>query len=466
MPKSKIANTALVLGLLTLSSCGPNETTTSVTQSEISGSTDLVPASLGKGFDSLTQTIKGKCVTGTPVWAGAPEADVAYLHDLDFDTLLVNFNGGINVGAKIALFEIKGAGEYASKNAADEFSSTVSLVNNITIKKKVLDELRLDEAMRPYIVSGGKVSPDVRTLCGDEFVSTAVYGASLIVNAKFSFKSREDKKEFNASAGLSLAQLSDLGELGGKIGRLNSRLKTSSQVTISARQVGGDPEKLASILASEVVSCNLAAFEEKCLPMLTRLIEYARDTENGFRSGLGASPEPDAKETAKGWAQLRFITTPFEDEPIEGKFLVTKTGTPALSDEIRDARDEVYSLNRISVQDLERAAILIKNYNLSDEQLKSLQDLQSAISRNKIDLAALTKLCIKKPDQCVKELERYKTRAFTYDPALLEMKPPVAEIPVEEPVQKSAWTKFWERFAYLKSCYTTFDFAPADQCQY
>lgn len=433
-------------------------------QSEISGSTDLVPSSLGKGFDSLTQTLKGKCVSGTPVWAGAPESEISYVHDLDFDTLLVNFNGGINVEAKISLFDIKGAGEFASKNAADDFSSTFSLINNINLKKKVLDETRIDESMRASIFKNGTLNPDVRMLCGDEYVSTIAYGANLIVNAKFTFQSREDKKDFNTSVSFGLF---DLGSLGGKLGKLDSRLKNNSRVTISARQVGGDPEKLAGILASEIISCNLASFEEKCLPMLTRLIEYAKDPENGFRSGLASSPEADAKETPKGWAQLRYITTAFADEPLEGQFLISPNASTVIPEEIRDARDEVYNLNRDSLRDYERASLLIKGYTLTEAQHAELEALQAAVSSNKIDLASLTKTCLKKPDQCLSELSRYKTRAAKYDSAILLIKPLPLPAPVVKEEKPERDGLFWKWFgggsssANTASCSYHSDWDPA-----
>ncbi len=442
---------SLAFSLLAVS-CGQKND--SSLKSEISGSTDLLPSSLGKGFDSLTQTLKGKCVTGTPVWAGSPESEFSYVHDLDFDTLLVNYNGGINVETKISLFDIKGAGEFASKNAADDFSSTLSLIHNISLKKKVLDELRVDESMRNAIFKNGTVSPQIRALCGDEYVSSIAYGASLIVNAKFTFQTREDKKDFSTNVNLGAF---DLGSLGGKIGTLNNSLKNNSRVTISARQVGGDPEKLANILASEVISCNLASFEEKCLPMLSRLIEYAKDSENGFRSGLSVSPESDAKETPKGWAQLRFITSAFADEPLEGEFLVSSTDSPVLSDRIRDARDEVYDLNRDSLRDFERAALLLKNYNLSEEQTSALQSLQSAIQGNKIDLATLTKTCLKKPDQCVSELNRYKNRSAKYDADILLIKPeslaaePVVEETAEEPKRGGFWGSWFKPLSNVAS---------------
>jgi hypothetical protein len=434
----------LIASLLALTSCSKTEAPQSQTKSEISGSADLLPSSLGKGFDSLTQTLKGKCVTGSPVWAGSPDSEISYVHDLDFDSLLQTFSGGLNVGAKIALFEIKGAGDFASKNAADDFSSTVSLINNVTIKRKVLDELRIDEFMRPNVLSGATVSPEIRSLCGDEYVSTVVYGASLIVNAKFTFQSREDKRDFNSSAGISFASL---GELGGKIGRLDQRIKNNSRVTISARQLGGDPEKLTAIVANEVVSCNLSNFEEKCLPMLTKLIEYAKDPVNGFSSGLVASPDAAAAETPKGWAQLRFITTPFEDEPIEGKFLISKESPAELSDEVRDARDSVFDLNRDSLRDYERASVMLRTYQLSDEQHSQLERLQSAIVSNKIELANLTKSCLRKPDQCVKELERFHKRSLKYDPETLDIKPaPIVEpVKVTKPVveeSKDPWDSF------------------------
>ncbi len=420
MPSTTLNSIILSLATFATLSCGTKPSENSSSKSEISGSADRLPSSLGQGFDSVTQTLKGKCVAGTPTWAGSPDADISYVHDLDFDSLLQTFSGGLNVSAKIALFEISGAGDFASKNAADDYSSTVSLINNVSIKRKVIDDLHIDEKMRSKVLTEAGISPNVRKLCGDEFVSTIVYGASLIVNAKFTFQTREDKRDFNSSAGISFAQL---GELGGKLGKLNQRIKNTSRVTISARQLGGDPEKLTAIIANEVVSCNLANFEEKCLPMLTKLIEYAKDPVNGFSSGLSDSPEADAIESAKGWAQLRFITTPFDDEPIEGEFLVSEQEIPKLSDEVRDAQDAVFDLNRDSLRDFERASILMRTYTLSDEQHLALQELQNAIVSNKIDLANLTKVCLKKPEQCAMELERFQSRSEKYNPEVLLIKP-------------------------------------------
>ena len=402
-------------------------------EGEISGLSDKVPGNLGYGFESDTQTLKSPCLSGFPQWAGAFESHVNYGQDLDLATLQNIFSGGANLGVKLSIFDVKGAADVAVKQAVDEYSSSISLTNEITLKRKALNF--------PYLTShgldeldNGKVKESVRAKCGDEFVKYVVYGASLFVNAKFSFQNKEDKLEFKGSARVSLA---GIGELGGQIGHVSDKVKRNSKVTIYARQVGGDVEKLNSILTTDIITCSLADFDKTCLPMLKRLVEYSK---NEFPKGLENVPPLEGAEPAKSWAQIRFVSIPYSDEAAFSSYAnakseyeksgsnpdttVSKTAktvtlvspiTPSLvTDQVNDARINLYLATQKLLKDKQRAVDLMSGFTLTDAERNTLEGIQGKMEQNNLYLQSANQTCVSSPSKCIAAFNDFKGKELSY----------------------------------------------------
>lgn len=423
-----------IVPTLLLESCKTTgKTKTSELESEISGLSDKVPGNMGYGFESETQTLKSQCISGFPQWAGAFESKVNYGQDLDLSTLQNIFAGGAKLGVKLAIFDIKGAADVAVREAVDEYSSSVSLTNEITLKRKALNF--------PYLTTvgaqefaDGKVKESVRARCGDEFVKYIVYGASLFVNAKFHFQTKEDKLEFKGSASVSLA---GIGELGGHINHLSDKLKRNSKVTIYARQVGGDVEKLTKILTTDIITCSLADFDKSCLPMLKRLVEYAKDE---FPKGLENVPPVDGAEPAKGWAQLRFVTIPYKDEAVFTKAtdakneyeknknnpettvaasanainLVSPIEQSLVNDQIDDARISLYLATQKLLKDKERVGMLLSGFQINDLERADLEDIQGILETNNLYLQKANQACVSTPSKCIDNYNEFKRKEQPY----------------------------------------------------
>ncbi|RYZ59555.1 MAG: hypothetical protein EOP07_03605 [Proteobacteria bacterium] len=410
--------------LLSLSTSCKHEDRKSGLESEISGSASNLPSDLGVGFDSETQVIKSQCVTGSPVWRGAQDSSIEYGQDLSFNDIVKSYGGGAKVGATVFGFDVKGAAEFASKNASTEYSSTITLVNKVSLKKLILSNPKLTTQGKAEL-SEGRASDTVRETCGNEFFNEIEYGAQIFVVAKFDFASAQDKVEFKGNASVSLL---GIGEIGGSISHLSDKVKKSGRVSITARQVGGNPEELSSILSTGVISCSLVDFEKTCLPALTAIVKYASED---FRKSLSSSPDPQdlyeaqlaadaaaakgktvAKRdpgNAKGWAEVNFITAKYADILIEGARLVPEIDVPLINAEIERTRSLVYDDFQVQLKDSERASSLLRDTSLSDIKRKRITEIESATTKNKEVLASIGKTCMAQPGKCIETYKKYKS---------------------------------------------------------
>ncbi|MBC7660991.1 MAG: hypothetical protein H7249_14940 [Chitinophagaceae bacterium] len=416
--RSKMVWSLALLSALASSACkhDNDKPAGSGLESSVSGSADKLPASLGVGFDSETQTKKTKCVEGTAVWRGAQDAKFEFGQDLTFESILREIAGGAEIGGRLQVYDIKGAADFASKYASTAYSSTITISNNVTLKKLLLQNVKMTAAGKAETVEG-KPLDTIRATCGDEYFDTIVYGAQLFVVAKFDFESAQDKLEFKGSASVSLA---GVGQLGGQISTLSDKLKRHSKVSITARQVGGNTDELSSVLSSEIITCSLADFEAKCLPMLVKIVNYTKDT---FREGLKNLPDPEKSKIGdpKGWAEMAFTTTRYADEKIDGVVMVPTIDTPLVTAEIEHDRALIYDSFQLMLMDHERATKLLRDFTLSDLQRKRIEDIEKATADNKDALASAGDVCMKQPTKCVAKFADYMANVKPYDARLLSL---------------------------------------------
>ncbi|RZA27308.1 MAG: hypothetical protein EOP10_00550 [Proteobacteria bacterium] len=401
----KLALVPMILASV-LAACGPQSG--SDTKSEISGQSKRLPNGLGQGFESDTQLLKTNCVTGDVQFAGGAQADVTYTQDVSFEDVLDSVSGGLNAGAKFSIFDVKGAADFASKQSSDEFSATVTLTSDASVKSAVMKNMRLTD-LGKAMFEDGVVTDKVRKNCGDEFVSQINYSAKLFVNAKFSFATKEDKKNFKGSATLSLL---NLGEIGGQIEKMDENIRKTAKVSITARQIGGNPEELSQILTDNVFTCSMAEFESKCLPMLQAVVQYARET---FPKSLANDPIPDS---SKGWAEVMYKTDKYSDFPLlldgEVVTLVSENDASIITPEIEEARDTVYESYTSEMKNYDRAVGLLKDFTMGEEPKAKITIIKIAAAANKSSLAAVGEACIRTPLKCVEKLDAYKATRKAY----------------------------------------------------
>lgn len=432
--KTKISLLSIAMTSLMIS-CGRSEK--SSLDTEISGQATNVPSGiLGQGFRSDTQTIvMGNCVAADMIFAGNVEGNVEYKQDLTFDEVLDTISGGLNMGVKFKIFDIKGAAEYASKESSDDFSSTISIISSADLKRATMNPqtVRLTDLGRSALDANGNVKATVARDCGDEFVSQITYSAKLFINAKFRFQSAQDKEEFKGNASVSLA---GLGEIGGNLSKLSDRLKKSTSVSISARQIGGSPEKLGQILHTSVLTCNLADFETKCMPMLENLVNYASKT---FPDSLNDVTLDPSKPT--GWAQVLFTTAKFSSLPIAGVkeneniFLVHSKSTSLVSREIEIARNEVYDAYETELTGYQRATDMLKDSGLTSAERAGIKAVQTSSGANRKVLSVVGETCLREPENCIAAFDSYKSTAKEWDHRALSLKPCL----LASEVENTAW---------------------------
>lgn len=282
---------------------------------------------LGDGFDSVSsEVLKIPCVSGETERAGNTVGQVKYARNLKFQEIMSQFGGGLNLGLpEWAGFQ---AGfEYARENHSGQLSDTHSIFLTATPKSLLFKpaSLELTPTVREILSSDQKA--EIHKYCGDEFVAQVDLGATLMATLKVDFASERDKREFNANADLRIALGDAKAELGGKIDNLSESVRTNTQITIRALQLGGTPGELFAILPDKTVVCNLTDLTP-CLEIFANVIAYA---QSGFKTQL---------DDAHSYNVVRVLTQPYA----ESVPALWDMKTPGVSPENEDRFYEQMSL--------------------------------------------------------------------------------------------------------------------------
>lgn len=298
------APTAVVFLVLAVS-CGTQQ------PGVVRSTTNLTPASaipgfhpqkpqLGDGFDSVSgEVLKIPCVSGETLRAGNTLSQVKYARNLKFQEIMSQFSGGLNLGLpEWAGFQ---AGfEYARENQSGELSDTHSIFLTATPKSLLFKpaSLALTPTVREILSSDQRA--EIHRYCGDEYVAQVDLGATLMATLKVDFASERDKTEFNSNADLRIALGAAEAKLGGTLENLSESVRTNTQITIRALQLGGTPGELFAILPDKTVVCNLTDLTP-CLEIFANVIAYA---QSGFKAQL---------DDANTYNVMRVLTQPYAD---------------------------------------------------------------------------------------------------------------------------------------------------------
>src|SRR5690606_306436 len=107
------------------------------------------------------------------------------------------------------------------------------------------------------------------------FVNRVDLGASVLISLRFEFANREVKSAFDANIDLDFVSLF---QVEGSAKVVFDKFKDSVTLTIAATQVGGNVERLSSIVGGEgnqvhLIRCSLED-RESCQKALGRILQY------------------------------------------------------------------------------------------------------------------------------------------------------------------------------------------------
>jgi hypothetical protein len=237
---------------------------------------------LGQGYEGVSNAFyPSDCIQAVNVERQLmSRVTLGYKRDMTMEELADVVGGGF--GARLKVFE---AGmEFAKQNAADQLSS------NFTLHIQALvgaDILKTENEVSPW---AAQLYPDgmaFRRACGDHFVQSIFYGATLTAQFKLKFQNKEDRKNFGANFGFSLNDEASAVSLKAKAGASEGSLKNirNASISVTVLQLGGDPGQVANALGSGTsTEFHCATDFQKCIEKISRVLDYA---QNNFSRQVG-----------------------------------------------------------------------------------------------------------------------------------------------------------------------------------
>ncbi len=309
--KTKLAsvlklNALVGVALCSLTACnsgtsgsGSSSNTTGTTQAKSKVSSaplgdSLYLMQMGSGYDSVSHTV----TSGQPCLVNASNQDnilianPSALVNFDSTTTMDQLQSALNVDVKGKYggdrFGVSLSAQFA--NASKSTSYTTNLLYLYEYAgKSIFRAGSLGEgfdALTPYAAEIEQTSPtDFRTMCGDEFVEQMDAGSVLGVRISLNFNSHSDQEQFIGQLDTTVG----LTNVSAAIQQAASSSNVHVEMTLSAIQQGGQPEKLNQVFGEPDSSGNYPFLEcgsvsgeagsDACDMMISNIVTYALTME-------------------------------------------------------------------------------------------------------------------------------------------------------------------------------------------
>lgn len=362
---------------------------------------------LGSGYDSSRhQEFFASCVEGQRIDISRATGDIKYTSEAKHEEIARAFSGSLSVGVKAPFVKVDASTEYALENSStDERMNWFFEFNAIRQSESFsVSSLKINSHGHDALQAGYAAVPD---WCGDEFVSTIDYGASLIGTMSVEFASKEDKEEFKLAAALDVNFLVGKAQASAKLQQMQQKMGSRTNVKVTAHQTGGNPGQLNGILGSgQIVRCTLSDMDN-CLSAFENILRYA----NGdFKQQL---------TQASGYNVIRYHTTPYERSA--ARKLVPPQGFPLLDKMVLNKREQIQAnFEKESMVHTRATYITVKLEPFTPpQQLLAVKEIVSKSWSNMVMLTGAMKMCLEHPDQsCLNQA----TLLETYNSSELDIK--------------------------------------------
>ncbi|WP_044837027.1 hypothetical protein [Thalassomonas viridans] len=342
---------------------------------------------------------------------GNTELDFVVGVDMSYNQLATMLDG--NLGAQLDVPAVKvGVGaSYAKQNAADNYTGTYTLFLSLKPKKKMLVPSG-DTGYQP-----SQAAVDIATAnpgdkfegVGNEFVSAIEYGSQVMINLKFEYKNDEDKVKWGGQLDVDwVGKVS----VSGQLQKVDNDVKRNIKVTVSATQMGGDPNRLLTVIPDQLVSCTMEN-PTPCFDIFENAINYIKtDYINQFdnldKYNVSKVYTNQYRKSGPGLNAL------VPDDLYPTKTILTKLATKNMSEDWVTA-----------IMDHRRADNLLNYYatELSSAHKTTLEEIRQNALFNSFILADSVSYCNRNPigDYCRdRELET-RGRVTAYDRKWLEL---------------------------------------------
>lgn len=246
---------------------------------------------MGSGVDSTTNSVVSSqsCLIAmqncdTPYLISNPQALIDFSRRSDLSTLEQAL--GVDVSSKFGgdRFSFSAAANFANSSKDNKYSTNIiylyKYAGTATFKEGALGEGNdaLTNTAKDLIAHGDKT--EFEEMCGDKFVSQMDAGAVLAVKLTLSFNSHSDQQKMEAQI------RGDFGiaNIATAIRQASASTNVHSELTLSAFQQGGEPQKLNDIFGRRSETGNYPMLDcgdpskdaNSCNAMIDAIVDYAQ----------------------------------------------------------------------------------------------------------------------------------------------------------------------------------------------
>ena len=264
---------SLITVLMSLSPASCRHSSSQVS-SEIPGSYSDT-AFLGQAYDSTKSKLYNvSCVNGTELaGVGNSSSELTITSDMDYNSIVKKLDGDLSGSVTFPEVSVGASAKFALDSQYDDRSETHNIIWVGVNRKKVFKpgSLSVSEQGQQYITGYRAILQDK---CGDEYVSEIQYGASLFATLKVQYLNSSDKFEIGGSLNVGVKEIVKVdatAEL------LNSKMAKRTRVSVIAKQFGGNPAGLLSVIPQGIVSCSFDNMQP-CIDAFNAIVKYATNT--------------------------------------------------------------------------------------------------------------------------------------------------------------------------------------------
>lgn len=373
-----------------------------------------------------------QCVRGQSELRGNSLSELSYQRDMNFSTTLNTLAGGLSVGLSLPVVSAEASARIATKHASDELSEThhLSWVGNAQKEVFKAGTLQLTPEGAHYATNRPDLLED---RCGNEFVTEVHRGASLLATLKIEFFSSQDRLEVGGKINVNI--LAGLVEAEGSLDFVEEEKKKRTKISVQVVQRGGRPERLLTIIPDNVMYCSLKD-PAPCFAVFGNLINYAK---NDFSAQLA---EIDRYNV------LKYVTQSYADSGLDE--LIPSEGYAAIADAVRQKITLTERKLRDALADEERAASLLTTgaSYMTNRQRDLVRSIGLKASNNVVVYAETSLYCYQHMnDSCLSFALSREAELEEYDPASLDIKPPIkGDVTEDGCVDMQDYTLFQNNF--------------------
>lgn len=231
--------------------------------------TDPVKQVLGRGYDAGLRRATELCLTGTPVLRGNRSGSLRSGYDQTFSELLHTSARSLSAGIDLGIIAGSASTSHYARIARTKRSTSYTIDFHARLGSVMLEEPRLTSIGER--ASTAK-APERLALCGNQFVSSVEVGSRLLLSLVFAFSTQDELHRFVTT--VRVEALWGLASSSRRFTRETTEFTRSGEVHVIARQEGGAPTVLGSLLAAGPTRCRFDE-AESCFAHWRQLLEYA-----------------------------------------------------------------------------------------------------------------------------------------------------------------------------------------------